>query len=231
MNQDPIRQALARVPMFAELDPEQIAALSGEVTARELGRDELLFQAGDPASRFYLLLEGQIKLYFNSADGHEKVIELIGPGMTFGEAVMLIGQPYPAHAQALRRSRVLTIPRSALDRLLRDDGAVALRMLASLSRRIHGLVQALEELTTHSSVQRVIGYLIGERQNEAVGVVTLQAGKALIASKLNLTPETFSRVLRELSDAGLIEVHGREVSLIDVDGLLRHGQASDRNGG
>lgn len=227
MKQDEIIAALRGIPLFAALDARQAADLAGTVTERALGRNEQLFQAGDPATRFFLLVEGQVKLFFNTADGHEKVIEIIRPGMTFGEAVMLIGQPFPANAQAVIRSHVLAIPHTAVKRLMQDDADTALRMLASLSRRIHGMVQAIEKLTTHSSVQRVIGYLIGERSDAEADTVILPAGKALIASKLNLTPETFSRVLRELQQAGLIKVDGNVVTLRDPDGLLRFGQSGE----
>jgi len=225
MNQQEITSALQQIPLFSALDAGQAGTIAAQVTERSLGRDEQLFQAGDPANRFFLLLEGQVKLYFNTADGHEKVIEIIRPGMTFGEAVMLIDQPFPAHARAVTPSHLLAFPRSTVTELLQQDASAALRMLANLSRRMHGMVQVIEELTTYSSTQRVIGYLIGERDGPEAVTVTLPAGKALIASKLNLTPETFSRVLRELQQADLIEVDGREVKLCDTTGLLHFGQS------
>ena len=225
MNQTQITNALQKIPLFSGLNATQTTAIGAHVTERKLGRDEQLFQAGDAADRFFLLLEGQVKLYFNTADGHEKVIEIIRPGMTFGEAVMLIEQPFPAHARAVTPSTLLTFPRSTINQLLHDDADAALRMLASLSRRMHGMVQVIEELTTYSSTQRVIGYLIGERSAPDAMSLTLPAGKALIASKLNLTPETFSRVLRELQQAGLIAVDGREIKLLESAGLLQFGQS------
>ena len=154
-----------------------------------------------------------------AADGHEKVVELIQPGMSFGEAVMLIGRPYPAYAEALGAGRALYIPRAGLIEAVRSNPDFSLRLLAGLSALMHALVREIEELSTQNALQRVVGYLVGERVEQAADAVDLPASKAVIASRLNLTPETFSRVLHTLQERALIRVSGRRIELLDVAGL------------
>ena len=95
-----------------------------------------------------------------------------------------------------------------------------MRVLAGLSRRLHGLVADVEAISLQSGTQRVIGYLLRQDAGPAGGgasyTVTLPTSKAVVASRLNLTPEHFSRILHELASAGLVSVEGREVMIRDV---------------
>jgi CRP-like cAMP-binding protein len=93
-------------------------------------------------------------------------------------------------------------------------------MLAGLSRRLHGLIADVESYSLQSGTQRVIGYLLRQDEDQAAThsayAVTLPTSKAVVASRLNLTPEHFSRILHDLADDALISVDGREVKILDV---------------
>jgi CRP-like cAMP-binding protein len=132
---------------------------------------------------------------------------------------MFLDAPYIVFAQALADSMLLHVAKHAvLDELARDPG-FARRMLSGLSRRLHGLVRDVEAYTLRSSHERVIGYLLAEAPEHAAGGVAevhLTAGKSVIASRLNMTPEHFSRILHELGNAGAIEIHGRTVRIPDL---------------
>jgi CRP-like cAMP-binding protein len=99
-------------------------------------------------------------------------------------------------------------------------------MLSGLSRRLHGLVRDVEAYTLRSSHERVIGYLLAEVPDGANGgaaQVQLTAGKSVIASRLSMTPEHFSRILHELGNAGLVEIQGRTVRIPDLERLRQGG--------
>ncbi|NCF10914.1 MAG: cyclic nucleotide-binding domain-containing protein [Gammaproteobacteria bacterium] len=210
---------LRRIPLFASLDDGELTPVAHAVHRHRLQRGEILFQKGDPALGFYYLVQGQVKLALLAPDGHEKVIELLGEGMTFGEAVMFIDRPYPAYAEVLRDSELLFIPRTPLLDAIQSNPALALKLLAGLSVRLHGMVREIEALSTRNSTQRVIGYLLADRGDEDPDTLSLPASKALIASQLNLTPETFSRVLHDLQERGLISVDRRTIHLLDRGAL------------
>lgn len=217
---------LRRLPLFQAASPEQIAHLGRGTRERQLARGELLFQKGDACQGFFVVVTGQIKLAFPSTEGHEKVVEIIGPNQTFGEAVMFLDRPYPVAASALLDTQLLQIASRDVFELLEHDASFARRMLAGLSIRLHALVQDVESYSLRSSAQRLIGYLLQhlEEADETRGVVevALPASKQVIASRLNLTPETFSRVLHELSEAGLVSVQGRQISILDAQRLREY---------
>lgn len=215
-----IPQILSRLPMFQNLAAEQISALEPACRERRLSKGEMLFQKGDPAKGFFVVVAGQIKLAFPSAQGNEKVVEIVGPRQSFGEAVMFMDRAYPVFAEALLDSLLLHISSAPVFALLQTDPLFARRMLAGLSTRLHSLVQDVEAYSSRSSAQRVVGYLLQQCPESESGErsfsISLPTSKQVIASRLNLTPETLSRIFHDLSSNGLIEVSGKQITINDV---------------
>lgn len=217
---------LLRLPLFQELTPGQLRQLAETTRERRLQKSEILFHKGDPVRGFFVVVYGQMKLGFSSSQGNEKVIDILGPQQSFGEAVMFMDRPYPVFAESLTDTLVLHIARSTVFELLEKDASFARRMLAGLSHRLHMLVQDVESYTLRSSAQRVIGYLLqcGGASDHPAGRLELDlpTSKQVIASRLNLTPETLSRIFHDLSSAGLINVHGKHIVIDDLDALSRY---------
>lgn len=211
------------IPLFSRLSQEELAQLARHATLRVVGRGEIIFMAGDRLAGCYCVVEGQIKLTATSPSGAEKVIELLGPGRSFGEAMMFIDRPAPVCAQAIEQgAAVLCVPKVLIFDLVEGSPKFVYRLLAGLSQRLHHLIMDLEAFSLQSSAQRVIGYLLMECGQEAsaqAACVVLPASKNVIASRLNLTPETFSRILHHLAQQGLIQVSGRRIALPDPAAL------------
>jgi len=218
---------LAVLPLFSDLSPAELQRLAQGCSMRRLSRGDLVFRVGEPCEEFHVTVLGQIKLFAISPAGQEKVIELVGPGHSFAEALMFTDKPYFINAQALTDSLVLSVGKAAVVAEIEQDPRFAMRMLAGISRRLHGLVHDVEAYALHSGMQRVIGYLLRDQQAEDcvsgdMLTVSLPVSKATVASRLSLTPEYFSRVLHELESAGLIEVDRRDIRILDVRRLERY---------
>jgi CRP-like cAMP-binding protein len=218
---------LSLLPLFSDLSPDELQRLAEGCSLRRLQRGEMVFRCGDPCEAFHVCVTGQVKLFVISPAGQEKVIEIIAPSQSFAEALMFTGRPYILSAQALTDALVLSIGKAAVVGEVERDARFALRMLAGISRRLHGLVHDVEAYALHSGLQRVIGYLLRDQQAEDcvsgdVITVSLPVSKATIASRLSLTPEYFSRVLHELEEAGLIHVDKREIHILDPKRLSNY---------
>ncbi|HEX7440470.1 MAG TPA: Crp/Fnr family transcriptional regulator [Caldimonas sp.] len=217
---------LSVLPLFNDLSPSELTQVAQGCVLRRLVRGDMVFRTGDPCEEFHVVVTGQVKLFVLSAQGQEKVVELISAGQSFGEAIMFTGRPYILGAQALVDTLLLTVSKKAvLDEIARDH-RFALRMLAGVSRRMHGLIHDVEAYALHSGLQRVIGYLlrdqaVDECEAGEVRTVSLPVSKATIASRLSLTPEYFSRVLHDLESRGLIEIDRRDIRIVDAQGLAR----------
>jgi len=214
------RDLITRFPMFHDLSPAYIERLLSEIKLVSLSRGEVLFNRGERASGFYILAAGQIKLGFSSAQGTEKIIDIVTPGKSFGEAIAFLDRPAPVTAQALQTSTLILIPRKTLLSILHEDPGVACSMLASLSVRMHHLVNSIESISLLSGTQRLIGYLLQLNSlTPGASTVTLTSTKANIASLLNISPETLSRIMQKLTEAGLIAVYGKDIDILDMDAL------------
>jgi CRP-like cAMP-binding protein len=217
-------ELLAHAPLFRDLLPEELGRIAAGTREVRAERGAILFQRGDKCDGFHVLAYGRVKLALGTPDGAEKVVEIVGPGHSFGEAVMFMERPYMVSATALADSLLLHVGKEVLLGELERDPRLARRMLASLSMRLHMLMKDMEALTLHSAMQRVIGYLARlEEDGGNCTRITLPAQKNLVASRLNLTPEYFSRILHDLSAAGLIRVEGREIEILDFEGLQGFG--------
>ena len=216
---------LASLALFKELAPSELERIAAGTAALNVPRGEIIFNRGDPCEGFHVVVYGQVKLAFISAEGSEKVVEIIAPGYSFGEALMFMEKPYVLMAQALADSMLLHVSKSVVFAEIERDPVFSRKMLAGLSRRLHGLISDLESYSLQSGTQRVIGYLLRQDAHEngnARYVVTLPASKAIVASRLNVTPEHFSRILHDLIQAGLIAVEGRNMTILDAERLKNY---------
>ena len=220
---------LSVLPLFNEMNPAELQRMAQGSALRRLARGNMVFRVGEPCAEFHITVIGQVKLFAISAAGQEKVIELVGPGNTFAEALMFTGRPYIINAQALTDTLLLTVSKQAVLAEIGTDPNFALRMLAGISRRLHGLVHDVQAYALHSGLQRVIGYLLrdvdsgsGSGSCGSALTVSLPVSKATIASRLSLTPEYFSRVLHELESAGLIEIDKRDIRILDSKRLAAY---------
>lgn len=216
---------LANLPMFSEMSAEELDRIAAATLPVHVTKGESVFHTGDPCVGFHIVVYGQVKLGFTSPQGIEKVVEIVSPGQSFGEALMFLDKPYIVFAQALSDAMLLHVAKHAVLEELARDPQFARRMISGLARRLHGLVRDVEAYTLRSGQERVIGYLLADvadsTGNGKPVEVHLTPGKSVIASRLNMTPEHFSRILHDLAESGLIEMNGRTVRIPDLERLRR----------
>ena len=214
---------LRNLPLFRELDLPQLEAIGAATTEQRVPVGTALFRRGDPCDGIHVIVVGRVKLALLAPAGAEKVIEILGPGQSFGESVMFMGKPHILYAEALADSLLLHIRKTAILEAIERNAEFARRMLNELSLRLYRLVADIEAYTLKSATERVTGYLLAALADDPgsgqSADVLLAASKSVLASRLNITREHFSRILHELSQAGLIRVSGRNIHIIDPAGL------------
>ena len=209
---------LANLAIFSEMSASELDRIAAATVSLYFDKGQSIVQCGDACTGFHVVVYGQVKLSFTSPQGVEKVVEIIRPGQSFGEALMFLDSPYIVFAQALADSMLLHVAKHAVLSEL-GPNSFGRRMIAGLARRLHGLVRDVEAYTLRSGHERVIGYLLAELPDGVASgpaEVRLTPGKSVLASRLNMTPEHFSRILHELAASGLIDVNGRSIRVPDV---------------
>jgi len=173
-----------------------------------LAPGERLFDFGTPATQFFYLREGLLKLYRLSPEGAEKVIWFVRPRETFAEAMMFADRApnYPVTAEALAPSQVLGFDNAVMTAILRDSIDTCFRVMGAMSRRLRQQVEEIDRLTLHNATFRLATFLL---QQLPAGViespeVVLAIPKHELASRLGVQPETFSRILARLARQGIV---------------------------
>lgn len=217
---------LRNLPLFRDLDLSQLEELGAATTEQRVATGTALFRRGDPCDGVHVIVIGRVKLALLGPAGAEKVIEILGPGQSFGESMMFMGKPHVLYAEALADSLLLHIRKDAVVAAVEHSPDFARRMLDELSLRLYRLVADIESYTLKNATERVVGYLLSALEGDALPAqpaeVQLTASKSVLASRLNITREHFSRILHELSEAGLIRVSGRHIHVLDAAGLRQH---------
>jgi len=204
-----------RVPLFKAMGPAISRAMIDRAP-RAYARGEPVFHEGDPADGFFCIIEGWAKLTRLREDGDEVVVAIFSAGETFAEVAMFLGGRYPATCEAASPARILKIDAARLRSAVLAEPQLAFDMLAAASMRLRQLVDELEQLKAHSAPQRIADFFV-RLAGAATGraQIALPYEKALIASRLGMKPESFSRALLRLIPLGVV-VERESVTIADV---------------
>ena len=221
-------EILSRLPLFSRLSRDALEHMLGDAWVHEFPRGHVLFIQGEPADRFFVVFDGWVKLFRETVSGDESVIAVFAAGESFAEAAMFDEAEYPVSAMAVEDSRLLVVPANTFIHRLKDNSEYSLNMMAAMSRHLRTLVRQIEQLAAKSSTQRVAGFLIRlcPADSESA-VVRLPLEKSLIAGRLGMQPETFSRSLKKLRSLGVVNSRS-EVEIQDVAALRDYSEGQQR---
>lgn len=218
-------------PLFGGLSETTLRLLTDNISPVAYPRKTLLFQEGDRATHFYIVLEGLVKLFRLSYDGNEAVIHVFGRGETFAECAMFLGAVFPVSAEVVSPARLLRIEASNVRRAIGAHPDIALAMLASASRHLKSLVDQIELMKVHTGPERVAEFLLGLTDVRAgPAIINLPYEKILIANALGMKPESFSRALAKLRSIDVSAEQDR-VIIGDVARLAEFVRSHDGDGG
>ena len=225
---------ISRVPLFEGLNPEELAEICIGSRTMNAARGEILFRKDDACTGLLVIIYGQVKLFSSSPLGNEKILGVFDQMQTLGESTLFQGKRHQIFAQALNDCMLLHIAKARILDALDNNPIFARQVIEHLSQSVSELIQDVESYSLHSGRQRVINYLAREalRANPALPdlqqskprsglakgkqtllIIHLTTSKGVIASRLNLTQEHFSRILHDLSTCGLLSVAGRDIHI------------------
>jgi len=217
-------EIMRKNPLFMDLCEQRFLQIVEGTICSKLKTGETLFRQFQPATDFFLVVQGKIKISLLSIEGTEKVVDIINEGNTFAEAIIFKGMNgYPVNSEALSDVTVLRINAERYIEILRSSPEACFKVMGCLSTRVHWLMNEMERLSLHNATYRLISFLLENipEERETQVEVTLSAPKHVIASRISITPETLSRTLKALSKKGLLEVHDSHITLLDP-AELRH---------
>lgn len=216
---DPVA-IIRRSMLFAGLSDEDITRIADITASRAFKRGQIIFSEGEPASAFYLVVYGRVKVFKVSPEGKEQVLHIINVAEPFGEVPVFSGTRFPANATALEDCQTLVFPRSSFLELLKREPSLAMNMLSLLSKRLLSFARLVEELSLKEVPARLASYVLYLRDKAGGGrEVELDIPKNVLSALLGSVPETVSRVLNRMAAEGLIGVEGRRIVILDLKGI------------
>lgn len=215
---------LQHTTLFANLDHAHITDLVSQTSIKTCPKNYMLFAHEEDAQWFYLVAEGWVKLFRETLDGNEAVIDIFTDGHVFGETSLFGNGRYSSSAQVIEDATLLVLPLSALRQLIEREPKVALNMLDSMTRFRQQQERELEHRSLQNAPQRIGCFLLRLCKPEQETDVTLHLpyDKTLIAARLGMKPETFSRALARLREETGIAVSGASVHISNIARLTEY---------
>lgn len=210
--------SLRRTPIFAGLPEEDLATIADLAVLKSFSRGEYLFRQKDPAHGFYIVRRGIINVHRVAADGREQVIHLFRPGESFAENALVSDSGYLTDARSVGESEVILVPKAEFLEILRQRADIALRMMASMSHHMRGLIASLESVTLKDAETRLMNWILRRCPRPLTShpaEVAIGMTKTMLSGELGTRQETLSRILAKLRGAGLIAVKGRLIKVPD----------------
>lgn len=214
------------VALFEGLDESALRHIAKGATEIRASRGTILFREGDVCHGLHLVISGQVKISSQTVTGEEKIVLVVGKNESIGEAALFLGEPYSTTAEVVADTTLIYVEKDVVLGEASRSAAFSGRVIRELCRQLRQRTFDLQSCMLLNGTQRVIRYLLSQLPQGANGSVVelaLPAKKGIIASQVNLTQEHFSRILHDLVEATMIEVHGRTVRIRDVGQLRNYG--------
>lgn len=201
--------------LFKSLPDDSVDTLSNHSGLITLKKNELLFEYGSRANLFFLIRHGQISLSQTSSDGHEKIVDIFTSRQTFGETMIFVeDEHHLTSARAISDSEVFYFDIQAFKQQLCHSHESCCSLIMNMSKRVNDLTQEIIDISIYNAQYRLISYLMKNIcKHEEYPVVVLSSTKSQLASRLSITPETFSRVLARLKKEQLIDLQEETIVL------------------
>ncbi len=214
--------AVRKSPLFAGLGELNLRKIQAKCHMCDFERGATLFVQGTPANHLFLVIEGWIAIKIELQAGESTVIHVIGPGEIIAAPAALHFRRFPATAEAATETLVVEIPVGLYRDLVTANPEFALAVIAGLSARLHNLGQDLGRRQLLSTQKRVASFLLDHAPTKGAAVIKLPYEKGLIAARLGMEPQTFSRALSLLGSHGVHSKRGCDVIVDDVAALRRY---------
>lgn len=221
----PMPETLARFDLFANLDAGTLAAVQAAAATTHMDAGGAFFVQGDPATRFYILGTGRVRLTQVTPEGQQVVVRFITPGEGFGIVAVLAGGTYPLTAEAVESADAYGWDGEAFKALMADHPELSNRSLAVVARRVHEFQDRNRELATERVERRIARALLrlanqsGVRQAGGVRI-DLPLTRQDVAELTGTTVFTVSRVLSSWESAGIVDTGRKRIVISQPHALV-----------
>ncbi len=221
-----LAELIAHTPPFQNLSPTELDIVRQAAHPRHVERQGFFYYQDDPATNFYILLEGQVRLSEVTPEGHQVLVRFVSPGEAIGIIAVLKNSVYPLAAQAIEDCRALAWDSVSLERLMERFPRIAINGLRLVSQRWHEVEERYRELATERVERRIAQTLLRlvrqvGRKVEGGILIDLFLTRQDVADMTGTTHYTVSRIFSRWEQENLIETGRSRVVICYPHGLAR----------
>lgn len=205
------------------LEEDEINQLIDQVAIKNIRKHELLFLREDNADHYFFVLDGWVKLFRETLDGTQAVVDIVTSGHIFGETAIFEDDRYPYSAEIIEDSIIAFLSLRKLKNTIETNPKLALNMMHSMTRYRKQQESSIEHLSIQNAPQRIGCFILKlvDKNSESKAInIELPYDKSLVASRLGMQPETFSRALKKLSTEIGMQIKGSKIHLDDIQKLI-----------
>jgi CRP-like cAMP-binding protein len=216
--------AMARSPLFYDMEPDELTRLAQTMVQRRFRRNEVIFHEGDLGDSLHVVVEGRVKITRESTEGDEAIVVILSPGDSFGELVLLDGAPRSATATAMEPTETMTMARSTFVELVEGGSPFRRRLLTGVAQRIRRLTDQFAEVHFLDLAGRLALQLTRLAEETAPGQATdIELGTALtqsdLAAMVGGTRQRVNQIIGDFADEGLVRHEGGRIVVRDLERL------------
>ncbi len=221
ISKDMVETHLRSVPLFSACSADVIKNLAQGAVFQSHKKGKVLFIHEEQASRYYLICSGWVKIFRETLDGTQAVIDILSARHLVGDRAVLLDDKYPYSVEVVENADVISLPSHELKTELERNPQLAQAMMKLMAQEHKQQVSEIEHLSIQNAPQRIGCFLLRLTTQGQKGRVKIHLpyDKTLIASRLGMQPETFSRALKKLKKETGIEVKGATVLIEDLQRL------------
>jgi CRP/FNR family transcriptional regulator, cyclic AMP receptor protein len=215
MMQEPPKEALRAVPLFAGLDDQELESIYAIARKRTYRKGSSILFEGDPGDAFYLILAGEVKVVTQGADGREFILAVQRAGDFFGEMSLFDGQPRSASVVVTEDATVSILYKHEFLDHVKHSLPVLFKFLIALCQRFRESDKKLRDLALLDVPHRLckamvtLAERVGMASDEGDLVIPKRPTHQEVANWIGSSRETVTRVFHDLEKQGYISLLGR----------------------
>ncbi|MFE8695726.1 Crp/Fnr family transcriptional regulator [Cytobacillus sp. FJAT-53684] len=224
MRIEDIEKRLKAVPLFRELEQDELSRIVEIAQTRNYKHKLYVFMQGDPLDRVFFIHSGKIKIYKTDSSGREQIVSVLEAGEMFPHAGFFRQGNYPAHAEVMEEAQLIAIPIDEFEKLLLSNPILCIKLFKVLGEKIVDLQNRLEEQILHNTYEQIIMLLLrlcktnGMRLDNSYKITTHFTNREL-ANMIGTSRETVSRTINQLKKKDFLLTDEEGFFLVNRDGL------------
>lgn len=218
------RSLVRALPLFANMQDSELDRLLSRASMRRIPLGEAVYEQGQKATQFYLLLHGRLKVTQVTPEGQQLIVRVVHPGDLFGFAQALQRNDYPGTPIAAAESVVICWPNEVWASFVEQNPHLAVNAMRTIGQRLQEAHTRIREMSTQEVERRVAHTVLrlieqaGRPEKDGVSI-DFPLTRQDVAEMTGTTLHTVSRLFSAWESRGIVKGGRQKLLVRDAERL------------